>query len=510
MRSCEKMAEFKPLSKADRSKTFNGEGTAGSEGFLPLARSKSFVVSSSAFAHPGLSRYRGKSFDVLATTVGERKSLDKIVVITDTFSTGQLLASMLYNQGYSIVRVLSADLGDLLEFAPDGAVCEFIKTLVVNTERAWDSEMEILLAELRKLDLPISAVIAGAETGVELADELSERLGLPLSNGTALSEARRNKFVMGETVRAAGVRAVLQLKSCDLTEICSFLLSDWKPEPFRVIVKPLDSAGSDDVTLCLDLDQVRAAFTTIIGKVNGLGLVNSAVLVQEFLEGQEYVIDTVSRHGEHKVVAVWAYDRRAANGAQFVCHGQRLLTADEEHVRELIEYEFKVLDALGIKNGPTHGEVKWCRGEPVLVEVGARCHGGDGFWTDVCDEVYGGYNQAQLTIDAYLNPESFAKCPSVPLQRQAYGCLKWLISSQPEGTLAQYCPRDVAELKAMASYRGHQFFKEAGETVKPTQTCFTWAGCVKLANVSLSAMERDYARIEVLEATTLLQLEEKS
>jgi hypothetical protein len=36
---------------------------------------------------------------------------------------------------------------------------------------------------------------------------------------------------------------------------------------------------------------------------------NDAVVVQEYLTGVEYVVDTVSRHGKHKVVALWAYDK---------------------------------------------------------------------------------------------------------------------------------------------------------------------------------------------------------
>jgi hypothetical protein len=42
-----------------------------------------------------------------------------------------------------------------------------------------------------------------SRTGVELADELSHKLGLR-SNGVAKSLARRNKYHMGENVRNAG------------------------------------------------------------------------------------------------------------------------------------------------------------------------------------------------------------------------------------------------------------------------------------------------------------------
>ena len=59
------------------------------------------------------------------------------------------------------------------------------------------------MKQLKELPFPILAVIPGAETGVELADRLSHRLKLR-SNGEVGSFARRNKYAMGEAVRAAG------------------------------------------------------------------------------------------------------------------------------------------------------------------------------------------------------------------------------------------------------------------------------------------------------------------
>jgi biotin carboxylase len=105
--------------------------------------------------------------------------------------------------------------------------------------------------------------------------------------------------------------------------------------------------------------------------------------VQEYLEGTEYIVDIVSRDGEHKVVAIWEYDRRLANGAPTVCFGYRLMSADEPRCRELMDYQRRVVTALGIRHGPTHGEVKWFKDEPVLVEVGARCQGGEGLFVKV-------------------------------------------------------------------------------------------------------------------------------
>jgi biotin carboxylase len=265
------------------------------------------------------------------------------VGVVDPFSTGAVIASLLYEQGYKVVAIYSANLeqlGNLQNLVPLGLKLTFDAVLGF-------SNIEEMLKSLTGLAAPMIAILAGAETGVELADQLSERMGL-ITNGTALSEARRNKYVMGETVRAAGVRAVKQLRATAWGEIDSWI-KEWNPSPFKVIVKPMDSAGSDSVTLCQSHEEVKSAFGNIMGKINGLGLVNKAVLVQEYLEGQEYVVDMVSSEGVHKVAAIWAYDRRPANGAHFVCHGQRLLTIDDPLCAELVAYMKKVVTALGIK-----------------------------------------------------------------------------------------------------------------------------------------------------------------
>jgi biotin carboxylase len=164
---------------------------------------------------------------------------------------------------------------------------------------------------LRALPLPVVAVIPGAETGVELADRLSARMGLR-SNGEEGSLARRNKYDMGEKVRAAGVRAVKQRLCRSEAELLAFFIEEFgvaltgsssgymynsasysSPDGFRCVVKPVQSAGTDHVFLCDSIDEALTAFASIHGHVNGLGLVNDGALVQEFLAGKEYVIDKV-------------------------------------------------------------------------------------------------------------------------------------------------------------------------------------------------------------------------
>ena len=184
-----------------------------------------------------------------------------------------------------------------------------------------------------------------------------------------------------------------------------------------MIVKPSDSAGSDDVTLCLSCDDVKNAFTHIMANKavgsNGLGLVNKAVLVQEYLEGTEYVVDMVSLNGHHKVVAVRENDKGSCDGAKFVMFGMRPQSPSDENISEIVAYQKQVITALGVQNGPTHGVVKWTNGSPCLVDVGARCHGGEGMWTPVANSLYG-YNQVEVTAAAYLDTTLYASYPDEP------------------------------------------------------------------------------------------------
>jgi hypothetical protein len=102
---------------------------------------------------------------------------------------------------------------------------------------------------------------------------LSHRLGLR-SNGEEGSLARRNKFHMGEKVRAAGVRAVKQ-RLCrtegELKEFVQTLIPSYNGEDItddtvvKCVVKPVQSAGSDDVFLCNSVGEAIIAFSRIAG-----------------------------------------------------------------------------------------------------------------------------------------------------------------------------------------------------------------------------------------------------
>ena len=130
------------------------------------------------------------------------------MVVVDPFCTGACLAAHCHALGYKVIAVYSTQLEELASLAsliPQGQVVGFHSIV------SMENDIHEVVKKVQACGFSIKACMTGAETGVELADELSSKLSLLLTNGTGQSEARRNKSIMGETMREAGLRSAIQL-----------------------------------------------------------------------------------------------------------------------------------------------------------------------------------------------------------------------------------------------------------------------------------------------------------
>ena len=223
-----------------------------------------------------------------------------LVLMVDPYSTGCLIAQEISRRGYLIAAVWSDGFSPEMKLhIPQSCgkldwCAEFdeAKTLEETAERAREAAKET----------EIVACIAGGEAGVDLADRLSEYLKLP-TNGTDIPN-RRDKKIQQELAKEAGLRSVRQAGGTKFEEVEEFL----KTEPFPVVLKPIESAGSDGVKLCNTFEEAKEHFEILMKSqmVNGGNC--PAVLCQEFLRGKEYVVDHVSLNGEHRTTMVWGKD----------------------------------------------------------------------------------------------------------------------------------------------------------------------------------------------------------
>ncbi len=311
-------------------------------------------------------------------------------IVLDPFSSGRFLVDEFARRGIPSVAVLSCPIPALFaaSFRPE-------KYSAVFEADAHTGTLEAALSPFNP-----RCVVTGLETGIALMDDLAARFGLP-GNAPQTSAMRRDKYLMQETIRGHGLQAVSQCK-VQSGEQAAAWLSHYGSYP--VVVKPAASAGSDNVHVCANREEALAAVDTVLQANNLFGAKNSHALVQEFLDGQEWVVDTVSCDGVCLVTNVTKYKKvRNAHG-KIVYRQSAFLAPDDAAHGELIRYVKRVVAALGIRFGAAHVElIETARG-PVLVEVNARMHGGDA--VSVLRN-YAPYTQLELSVDAHIAPADF-------------------------------------------------------------------------------------------------------
>jgi carbamoylphosphate synthase large subunit len=271
------------------------------------------------------------------------------VILVDPYSTGCVIGQEMAKRGYLLIALWTTGFAEEMKTHVPKS-CGIMDYFAEIDQAATLEETEKILKEATG-DHTVAACLAGGEAGVDFADALSEHLGL-LTNGTDIPN-RRDKKLQQELIKKAGLRSVRQAGGTVFSEVESFL----KTEPFPIVLKPVESAGSDGVKLCYDFDEAKEHFEVLMSSQMVNGGDCGSVLCQEFLKGKEYVIDHVSMHGEHKTSMVWVYDKRPANGSAFVYFGMLPVPVGSPLAKILISYTRRVLDAIGITCGPSHGEV---------------------------------------------------------------------------------------------------------------------------------------------------------
>ena len=408
---------------------------------------------------------------------------DRAVAIVDPMSTGAYLPGEFRSQGWAPVAVLSSSrLPDVLTrtFRPDDFVA------IVDE----DGDVDATVKQLR--GHPVQAVIAGAEPGVELADALAERLGLPGNDG-GNSRCRRDKVEMAETVLAHGLRAPRTAAFDNAADIIAWAdaLGIWP-----LVVKPRRSAGSDGVFFCADPDSVQAAAHSLIGRTSRLGEVNDSVCVQELVSGQQYFVNTVSREGRHYVGEIWTDVRRPVPGHSLAYDHCDLLPVDGEQQRELVARVREVLDALGVRWGPAHTEFVWTDSGPVLLEVGARM---EGTIKPECVQAALGYSHVTRTVDLITDPEGFDRACAEPYRLRRFLRQVCLIAPY-DGVIADASLLSTTHVPSLAGVVGQV---HTGRRVAKTIDMFTLPATVYLLARTHDELVRDTERVRALEANGL-------
>lgn len=194
------------------------------------------------------------------------------------------------------------------------------------------------------------------------SEKLANKLMPKLSNDPLTSDLRMDKYYMHEKLAVDSVNSIVQSRITDL-DIDKFD----KKKP--VVLKP-----------CKETCSVRGVefFDNISDLQNkkDLSLVGEDYIIQEGVQGNEYVVDTFSYNGKHTIIGIVRY---VNNDITKILQATTTLNVPQ-NIDCLTRYIKEVLDSLDFKNGFCHSEVIIENNKPYLIESNPRLPGLKGFY----------------------------------------------------------------------------------------------------------------------------------
>jgi hypothetical protein len=253
------------------------------------------------------------------------------------------------------------------------------------------------------------------------------------------------------------------------------------------VIKPPHSAGTENVHLVRPGQDWRPYFHRVLDQVNGFDLRNETVVVQEYLDGPEYIVDLYSMGGRHGLVDACSYAKHDRGVRIGIYDYADFLPPEHPDLAMLGDYTMRAADAVGIRNGSTHAEVIVTEQGPRLVELAARYSGS-------CMMLAGmhatGDNQIDRTVRHVLDGEF---TPGFRLVRPVRAM--WLCAEQAGAVRESELLRAALELPTV--WRAS--LPPDGKQVPVTNDVTTALGWLVLGADTWEAIEADYRRIRELE-----------
>lgn len=417
------------------------------------------------------------------------KGKQQPAVIVDPYSSGAFFAPAFSLANVPVIAVVSAPKPpDIYSYSyrPDD-----FQRIIVATDNL--SPVIKLLNALQP-----RCVLAGCESGVELADKIAPHIVPSVANCAAKASARRDKGAMAAALHQAGLPIIRQICTDDAKAVAKWL-EDKKLYGQDLVIKPPKSASTDGVTRIPNGKNWRAVFTNLLGQSNRLGLCNDRLVVQEYVTGIEYVVDTMSYEGKHSICDICQY-HKVDNGNYMAIYDSMLwLPTTIPTYDILVNYTRNVLDAVGMRFGTAHVEIMLTDKGPRLIEIGARPHGG-GHPQFCC--LATGDSQVDRAVRYFVDqaatiPDSFTLKQHVMVVFLICRKSGYVRNSEV-----------LKQVKQFASYHYANVNVENGDWVEPTKDLFASLnlGFVVLAHKDKQQVLQDYQNVRKVEQTIQLSI----
>ncbi|GMI08425.1 hypothetical protein TrVE_jg9213 [Triparma verrucosa] len=426
------------------------------------------------------------------------KAPTEAVILVDPFSElhSQFIKANLLSRNIAVVEVLSPYIANGLnnDTTSDAAAAAEFDYLTLSPDL---TDLSSWVSSIESKGLSITSVICESDSGLSYAEELSS---LVSRKHNGVNEGRRNKFMMNDICEKSGIDTVKQKLCSTVDEALEAFESDFGA-PSTIILKPELGVASENVYKCSTKSEVKSAAEKILN-ANTWGTYKRKIdrfIVQEYVEGKEYVLDCVSKNGEHKCTAMWVYDKTEFKKYR----GTKLVSCDSDETQKMADYIFKALTALGVDWGMTHNEVKITPvGTVKLIEVNCRQHNANiAPVTTMCI----GYNTLDAVVSAYVDEDEglFESMPAYPKLKK--GGIIVHLQCNVEGRVKKL--KGLEEIENLPSTVEVDYFYDdfgVGCNVRVTESIRTDCGFVIMINDDKEELERDYERICELMKTMIV------
>lgn len=239
---------------------------------------------------------------------------------------------------------------------------------------------------------PIAILTIATEVGNITSCYISEKLGLN-SNSYETSLITTNKIKMKNYLQNP------EEVFCKFKVLKNKEALNW--EIFPCIVKPVDTSAGRGVSYVSCKEDISKAID-FAREYSSL----DEVLIEKYIQGKQYSIETISSKGKHSVVTIV---EEFITNPPIIIETQQLVPAriSLEKEKKIKDFAIKVLDLYDIKYAASHIEIREDdSGKLFLVEIASRMGG----WRSELIRLALGINYCELLINSVLNKDiSFQK-----------------------------------------------------------------------------------------------------
>ena len=248
------------------------------------------------------------------------------------------------------------------------------KSFVINFSKPEKATEEIVaFAETH----PIDAIVGVDDDTTVLVSMAAKALSLP-HNSVESARTTRSKYQMRKVLAAAGVPSPhfeLVSISADPKEIASHV-------NFPCVLKPLSLSASRGVIRANDPEEFTKAFRRIVSILGSPDVKarkdarSQQILVEDFIPGVEVALEGILIRGRLKVLAIFdkpdPLDGPFFEETLYITPSRLPIDVQEN----IISCTARTADALGLREGPVHAELRVNDDGAWIIEIAARSIGG--------------------------------------------------------------------------------------------------------------------------------------